>query len=234
MNFSGIKGFFENKKTIVQWIDPITNRQEQFAFDCTVSEGHSHTADITDYPVEDGSVYSDNMYINPKKLSLETIISDDPITLEGAMLGNAAAAFGNIPTPAGALAAGAVAGIGGALLNKDTKQRSLDHFRILTQLQENKVMITVVTGLRVYPNMMIAGMDFPRTKETGRSLKTTISLTEIKIAQTEKVKIPPKNTKKKGSVKKRSQGNKPGTAATAAQEAKGKTIAKSMFDFFKG
>ncbi|MGH2640061.1 MAG: phage baseplate protein, partial [Rhabdochlamydiaceae bacterium] len=57
--------------------------------------------------------------------------------------------------------------------------RSIDAFNRLIQLHQNRDVITVVTGLKVYKNMAITTLDVPRDVRTGQSLTFTIELQRI-------------------------------------------------------
>lgn len=57
--------------------------------------------------------------------------------------------------------------------------RSIQAFNQLVQLHEQRQVVTVVTGLKVYPNMAITSMSVPRTIKTGQSLTFTIELQRI-------------------------------------------------------
>lgn len=48
-------------------------------FDATISESHDREADVTDYPVEEGSNVADHVRPRPWTLSLETFVSNQPI-----------------------------------------------------------------------------------------------------------------------------------------------------------
>jgi hypothetical protein len=57
--------------------------------------------------------------------------------------------------------------------------RSIDAFNRLIQLHQNRDVVTVVTGLKVYKNMAITTLDVPRDIRTGQSLTFTIELQRI-------------------------------------------------------
>jgi len=57
--------------------------------------------------------------------------------------------------------------------------RSIDAFNRLIQLHQNREVVTVVTGLKVYQNMAIVNLDVPRDVKTGQSLTFTIEMQRI-------------------------------------------------------
>lgn len=54
----------------------------------------------------------------------------------------------------------------------------------LVAFQESRVPFTLVTGLRVYNNMIIKGIDAERNKTWSKVLKATVRLKEVKIVET--------------------------------------------------
>jgi len=218
----------KKKKTVLQWVDPIDGKTETMALDVCLSATHSSGAAPTNHPVEDGSEITDHVEQKPKDFSFEAFISNDPFTLTDAAVGAATGAFGNIPGPAGKIATGAAAGISGALLNSDSKNRARDHYNLLRDLQYNSVLVTIITKIRVYGNMLLSSLSVPETDEDGLSFSG--GWKEIRIVQSETVKIPEKNTQSTGSTQKKKLGTK--TSKTRSASDKEKTWAKSLFDIF--
>lgn len=62
--------------------------------------------------------------------------------------------------------------------------RSIDAFNRLVDLHERRVPVTVVTGLKVYQNMVMTTLDVPRTITTGQSLTFNITLQNIRFDST--------------------------------------------------
>ena len=58
--------------------------------------------------------------------------------------------------------------------------RSIDNFNRLTRLFETKSIISVITGIRVYRNMVMTSLRVPRDVESGQSLTFEIDLQEMK------------------------------------------------------
>ncbi len=89
-----------------QVTDPTTGKQVSSAisiFDAVVEETHSSSLDVTEFPIEDGSIINDHAIVQPVELTIRGITSNHPIELFD--LANLTA-FGF----------GAAAGIGGELL----------------------------------------------------------------------------------------------------------------------
>lgn len=62
--------------------------------------------------------------------------------------------------------------------------RSIDAFNRLVEIHERREPITVVTGLKVYQNMVMTTLDVPRNMETGQSLTFHLTFQSIKFDST--------------------------------------------------
>lgn len=61
--------------------------------------------------------------------------------------------------------------------------RSIDAFNRLIQIYENRERITVITGIRVYTDMVMTSLQVPRSVQTGQSLTFVIELQKIFLDQ---------------------------------------------------
>ncbi len=66
----------------------------------------------------------------------------------------------------------------------------LESFRQLDELIDQKTLVTVVTGLKVYENMHITSYSIPRTVTNGGSLNVNINLEEFRFVSSQSVSIP--------------------------------------------
>lgn len=67
--------------------------------------------------------------------------------------------------------------------------RSVDAFNRLVEIHRRREVITVVTGIKVYPNMAITMLDVPRTIKTGQSLTFNIELQSINFDTTVRLQL---------------------------------------------
>jgi len=115
----------------------------ELVLDVTLNEKHSHTAETTDNPIEDGSNASDHTIQSPDQYSLEGIWTDTPLDADRAEL-----------------------------------NRSNDKYRKLVRLKEEAEPLTVVSGLRVYENMIIQSINSRDDPSTGFSVPVSVSFKE--------------------------------------------------------
>lgn len=71
--------------------------------------------------------------------------------------------------------------------------RSVDAFNRLIQIHQNRQLVTVVTGLKVYPNMVITVLNVPREVRTGQSLRFTIEMQEVTLDTSVRLTIDEEN-----------------------------------------
>jgi hypothetical protein len=132
--------------------------------DASVRESHENEAQITDNPVEEGVDVTDHVRIMPKRLTMDGVISDTPITLS--VISNISGAIGTVTEF-----------IGGRSLSQEAYDR-------LLRLQANREPMTIVTGLRVYQNMLIESLTVPRDSRTANAIHFTAVFREIHVART--------------------------------------------------
>jgi hypothetical protein len=70
--------------------------------------------------------------------------------------------------------------LGGAALSPD---RSLDAYYNVVVMINEATLITVVTSLREYENMMVESMEVPRTNRLGNAVEMSLSLREVLTTQ---------------------------------------------------
>lgn len=185
--------FGKRKNVVVQTTNEDGTQREFIVFDATLNVSHQNDAEPTEHPVEDGSLITDHVDLMPKVISMEVIISRTPLDLRGALVGNvsgavpAIAGFGG--TLAGTLFTGVAATLGGQLLNAGGN-RVETALNSLLELQEKKIPVTVITGLRAYNSMILKNFNPVENAQNGDSLRFTATWKEIKIAQSEQIVLP--------------------------------------------
>lgn len=194
--------------------------------DASISENHERSANLSQSPIEDGSLVTDHVTLNPLKLTLNGIISDVPLSDVGSLIGSGVGtvsstigeSLGGIAGAAAALGVGSVAS-----LVSESPRDVQDAFKYLNELWKNRTPFTVVTALTRYQDMIITNITFPRSATIGGGLQFNIQLEQVRIVQSSVIKLPVEQLKDDA---KRSQGtNKLGKQA--AKNAKEETGRKS-------
>ena len=135
----------------------------ELTLDVTISENHSFTSQVTQFPIEAGAEISDHIINKPVDLSVVGFITNSPVQVFGGILENLITSQVAIPN------------------------RVQSAFTLLTDMREIKETFTVVTGLKVYRNMFFKNLTFPRNGRSGDAVQFSASLTRLITAQSRKI-----------------------------------------------
>ncbi len=215
------------------------SEEELLKIDCTTSENIVLTSTPTEHEVEDGSVISDHVTNKESPITLTGIVTDYPITLASAAIGNVAGASGSLISDkygsiAGTAATGLFSALGNTLVNEG--KPSLNAYKVFKQIREKKIPIKVVTGLDVFENMIMTNLNINRTASTATALHFTASFKKIVIAQSETVQIPDSAIKapdgdvssRAGASKKRNLGKTNPKETTEKVSSRGSSVLASF------
>jgi hypothetical protein len=128
-------------------------------FDAILKTDHNSELNITSHPIQTGAAITDHAYLEPQELSIDIGMSDSAQSLVSGQFTN-----GN-------------------------PSRSINAFRILQELQKQRIPVQVVTRLRIYQNMLIKTISAPDDYTTLHGLKATIQMKEILVSEVTTVKL---------------------------------------------
>lgn len=141
-------------------------------FDASISENYQSQARITRHPIEKGNGLSDitdHVEIIPRVITLEGLISDSPLPLQTLSL----SAF------TGGLSSSAL----GALLGSATlSQLGYDK---LEELKNDRVPLSLVTGLTEISPILISSINTRRNAQVGKALSFTMTVEEVFIVDSD-------------------------------------------------
>jgi len=140
--------------------DPATIGQIQL--DVSLSESHEYRSDVSEYPVEDGSVISDHISNKSDRLSLNGFVTNSPIDLltgQQAALSRTGRAGNRVETV----------------------------FEELLRIHEAREPVKIVTSLRVYDSMAMESLSVPRNAQIGEALEFSVVFVEIQKVKSETV-----------------------------------------------
>ncbi|NBI43466.1 hypothetical protein GVX76_08205 [[Haemophilus] felis] len=128
--------------------------------DALLTESTSLRSQITEYPVEDGSVISDHITQEAETLTIEGVIT-------GA----------------------------GTLFNvAQGKAKLISAKESLRQLHQERALLTVTTGVEIYPDFAIESCEISRTADGGEKFDVNLTLKKIKKVTLKTADIPPEKT----------------------------------------
>lgn len=170
--------------------------------DVSLSEQHVSEVEITEHPVEIGTNIVDHARPKPDVLTIEGVISNDALPLPDAVL-NAHEEHGQRFTTR----------------STGQPQRAGIAYDDLRALKDAAKLITVVTSLVTYDNMMLRSLSAPRDPRTGQTLRFSATFVHVRVVSTKTVAL--------AATPKKSGGKKAAPPATAAQK---KTVLKDLAD----
>jgi len=132
-----------------------------YYLDCVFKETHDSKLTITEHPVETGGKISDHAYLNPRILTIEAGVSDNISIFRR---------FNDKFS-------------GG-------ESRSKQAFSILSTLQENRILLTIGTGFKLYENMLLEALSVPQDKKNPDTCRFTATFKQIPFASVKFVQIP--------------------------------------------
>lgn len=193
-------------------VGPIWGNKSLITFDAVPSETHSMEGELTEYPIETSAdhetadVVNDHFLKRPRNLSYEAVITNSPMILGPAVIGQM---------------------IAGAVQGKDVlKKPAQTAYETLRDLWDSKTPVDIVTGIETYTNMMIESIGVPRTAEDGDSLKFSIKMKRFNFTETQTIPIAanPLTIQKNESS---STNSKPSPGAKSGKKAGSKPAAKA-------
>ncbi|MCK5316395.1 MAG: hypothetical protein KAJ55_00695 [Anaerolineales bacterium] len=197
---------------------------ELLKIDATRAEEHSFRAKATQHEVEDGANISDHVIKTGRIVTLDGIISDDPITVAAAAIGNIAGIAGSlIEGLGGAVATGAVSKLGSELIASGSKP-SKDAVDILEYIYEESIPLMITTSIKTYTNMIMENLSIPRNSRNANALEFKATFKEIRIVESEVVDIPPAATTVEGAIEEQKGGKKPSVEPDTQTQSSGSTL----------
>lgn len=137
-----------------------------------ISEKHTDMLEITEHPVEVGAAVADHAYKKPSEVVMEVGFAGGGALLDFASNLTATSLLGLSP--------------------QQTYQELLD-------LQESRIPFDVVTGKRLYSNMLIRALEVTTDKTTENVLSAVLTLREVIISRTQQITVADKTNMKEGA-----------------------------------
>ncbi|NIY14221.1 MAG: hypothetical protein GWM98_04710 [Nitrospinaceae bacterium] len=128
--------------------------------DASIEERHSIEVDITDSPIEDGSIVSDHIRRRPKVIEINGIVTNTPITF-----------FASLTAPSPLTS--------DFLPSDDRVEAAYSEIERLADVGE---IVDVITTLKKYSNMVVQSANFTRNVQNGNILSCSIVCREMIIA----------------------------------------------------
>lgn len=222
---------FLNKKLVTLQYAGRSKTLELLKIDATRIETHIISMRVTEHEVEDGGNISDHVIRNGDTLTIEGTISDNPISLVQAGVGNLSGVVGSIVGGfAGAVVTGVGSKIGSSLLEGDTGKRSILAMSAFEFAQREAIPLIIITGLKTYTNMILEELSVPRTSRNSNALEFTAKFKNVRIVESETVTVPLSSLDPdaENATKKRNEGKKSTQPPGAKESEKGASLLSQL------
>ncbi len=204
--------------------------------DATLSLTPTYGAKVTQHPVEKGSDITDHINLDNITISMEGFASETPVgfdplnvldasSFQGAVAGGAAAigsfAGSKIAGTLGGSIGAVAGGIGTNLLFNARNKAEITRDTLLNMMSERKTFTLVAQNVK-YENLVFTSLVFPKDASTGRGLKFSASMQQIRIVESDVIQI---DALSPSVVHSAAANSKLGRQATkTASEQRGKSI----------
>lgn len=174
---------------------PLTEGLTVMNFDVCSEVIHDMDSSLTNNPIEDGSDITDHVNLKNKKATFDIIISDTPIgTIKSLATGLITSVISDRIKKSPLLVLGG-AKIAGLVLDR-TFKRAQESFSLLEKLRDNRTLIDAILGFRKYKNAIITSLRITQNSRNIGSLNARMTIEEVKIVQTETIKVTNDNVDK--------------------------------------
>lgn len=176
--------FFSQAASII-FKQPFTQKLGKLEVDIVASRNISETVSISNNPIE-GGFNTDNAKDEPTEISVTGIISK--FSLKNSKITQVT-----------------------TLLTGSIPNRLKDAHDELYRIKNDKEPITLVMKYKSYPNMLLAGLNFPDEANGGETLRFTAIFKEIRIVESQLVSLDNSKIKTDSAKKAASFGRQTGT-----------------------
>jgi hypothetical protein len=129
-----------------------------YVIDAALSEEHTNEAEVSDFPVEDGSNFTDNVRVKPRRYRMNGVVTDTPLDL----------GFRSLQDD------------GSSIVDASTRQ-SAQAKKALEAIFQAAKPVTIVTSLDTYKNMVMQTLTFQQDGDTGDALPFTAAFVQINV-----------------------------------------------------
>jgi hypothetical protein len=184
-------------------------RLGELVVDAFIKETHTLSAEITEHPVEDGSVMVDHIINRPFSLSIDGIISNTPMSLVGLTVFDSAVRY----------------------FENESNDTVAQALATIEDLFAKRTPLSIATSLKTYHKMVLESLSIDRGGGFyNDSLHFTCTAKQIRLAYQERIKVPePKVSRAQPQQKKGLQETKSIPKEEAEKITKETSWLKSIF-----
>jgi len=167
--------------------------QNDIVAPATIEEQHQDEMEVTTHPIETGAPITDHAYVRPAHLVLTLMWSNSPPTTQ--TIGNLAAGVATAVSPFANAVVGAVLEAQAALSYTSNQQGASvngvnDAYTKLLKLMQTRSLFSVITGKRVYSNMIVKSLRTGTTYKTANVLTIMVECQQVFLVGTSVTALP--------------------------------------------
>lgn len=151
--------------------------------DGSIQEETAQNMRVTQNPVESGETVADNILEEPRRFTMQGVITDTPLGIGAFTDITAYSIGGGISRFTGLLGSSTPSGA----------TRSSSAYQSLRALQRSKQLLTVESNLEVFENLAFENLSVTQDKDTSKAIFFTASFVEVLIVESEFRGIQPEN-----------------------------------------
>ncbi len=153
-----------------------------------IEEHHTDEVEITQHPIEQNAPITDHAYERPAELVIKFVWSNSPSDA-GSLISTAVSAAGIISGNNAAAQAFGIGQAAQAIMSGNAAGQINDLYAQLLQLKSDRVLCKIVTGKRVYTNMLFRMLSVITNMETENCLMVTAHCRQVIITTTQIVAV---------------------------------------------
>lgn len=178
-----------NFREAISWyLNGKEHRIDELVLDAIITEKHNFSSEITEHPVEDGSMIVDHIYNKPISIDLDCIITNTPMTWAGLTAFNSLKRY----------------------VDNESNDFAEIAFKKIEEIFIKRKPISIATSLKTYENMVLENLSVERGGRSSSSLHFNCTAKQIRIISRQMVPIPkPKSPRTQSKQKKGPQETKP-------------------------
>lgn len=159
----------------------------ELLLDATLQDNHSYDNEVTQFPIEDGADITDNIRRVPDRVTITGFVTNTPIAFLQFLNFGLVRNEGNGKLQGKNLSSG------------ETKSRVQTSFETLLAISGRSVdgknpdpqIVEIVTGLRVYRNMVMESLEIPRDAQNSKEqLRFTATFLQISRVNSQSITLP--------------------------------------------
>ncbi len=128
----------------------------EIELDASLSESHQFASEVTQFPVEDGSVITDHIQNKPDEVSINGFVTNTPVR-----------SFATIGAAIDLVRSSGISG------------RTELAFEALERIHRDRELVTIVTNLKTYADMALQSLTVPRNAAIGDVLEFSADFVKV-------------------------------------------------------